>query len=309
MPAWSHRCCYAAGFPAAPRPPLRSDTTTSGLWTRASSTTAGSFGEGRWVVLHYMFFYAMNDWRSTFEGANDHEADLEQCFVVLEALDDGTMGSRPGSAPRHTTRRATTCDAVGTTLGMEILDGHPVVYPGAGSHATYLERGEYIMLLPFPGERNVRGPLDLLRRVWRDTSLNPTRATLRRGRSAPSACRSSTTPAATEGRRSRGRHRVDADHGRATRTAGSIGIGACGVSTPATGSRVSVRPPGRSTRGQVQCVSRGTIRSASPVSARSHLRRRRSRSSRHGSRSCPPPGDKVICGGERPWRSGSRRSI
>ena len=56
---------------------------------------------------------------------------------------------------------------------MEIVDGHPIVYPGAGSHATYLERGEYIMLLPFPGERNIRGPLDLLRRFWRDTLAQP----------------------------------------------------------------------------------------------------------------------------------------
>ena len=36
-----------------------------------------------------MFFYAMNDWRSSFDGANDHEADLEQCFVVLEERPDG----------------------------------------------------------------------------------------------------------------------------------------------------------------------------------------------------------------------------
>ena len=128
--------------------------------------------EGRWIVLHYMFFYAMNDWRSTFDGANDHEADLEQCFVVLEALDDGTMEPAWFCAAAH--------DEKGDDLRrrwddprMEILDGHPVVYPGAGSHATYLERGEYIMLLPFPGERNIRGPLDLLRRVWRDTLAQP----------------------------------------------------------------------------------------------------------------------------------------
>ena len=128
--------------------------------------------EGRWIVLHYMFFYAMNDWRSTFDGANDHEADLEQCFVVLEALDDGTMEPAWFCAAAH--------DEKGDDLRrrwddprMEIQDGHPVVYPGAGSHATYLERGEYIMLLPFPGERNIRGPLDLLRRVWRDTLAQP----------------------------------------------------------------------------------------------------------------------------------------
>ena len=128
--------------------------------------------EGRWIVLHYMFFYAMNDWRSTFDGANDHEADLEQCFVVLEALDDGTMEPAWFCAAAH--------DEKGDDLRrrwddprMEIQDGHPVVYPGAGSHATYLERGEYIMLLPFPGERYIRGPLDLLRRVWRDTLAQP----------------------------------------------------------------------------------------------------------------------------------------
>ena len=56
---------------------------------------------------------------------------------------------------------------------LETIDDHPVVYPGAGSHATYLERGEYIMLLPFPGERSIRGPLDLIRRFWRDTLSQP----------------------------------------------------------------------------------------------------------------------------------------
>lgn len=125
-----------------------------------------------WVVLHYMFFYAMNDWRSSFDGANDHEADLEQCFVVLEELADGTTSPAWFCAAAH--------DEKGDDLRrrwddprLERVDGHPIVYPGAGSHATYLERGEYIMSLPFPGERNLRGPLGLLRRVWRDTLDQP----------------------------------------------------------------------------------------------------------------------------------------
>ena len=42
-----------------------------------------------WIVLHYMYFYFMNDWRSTFAGANDHESDLEQAFVFLEDAPDG----------------------------------------------------------------------------------------------------------------------------------------------------------------------------------------------------------------------------
>ena len=44
---------------------------------------------GGWIVLHYMYFYFMNDWRSTFSGANDHEADLEQAFVYLDDAPDG----------------------------------------------------------------------------------------------------------------------------------------------------------------------------------------------------------------------------
>ena len=36
---------------------------------------------GGWVALHYMFFYAMNDWRSEFDGVNDHEGDWEQLMV------------------------------------------------------------------------------------------------------------------------------------------------------------------------------------------------------------------------------------
>ncbi len=128
--------------------------------------------EDRWVILHYMFLYAMNDWRSTFEGANDHEADWEQCFVVLEQLDDGELQPAWFCAATH--------DEKGDDLRrrwddpkFQTIDGHPMVYPGAGSHADYIEPGEYIMRLPFPGERYIHGPLDLLRRVWRDTLDQP----------------------------------------------------------------------------------------------------------------------------------------
>ena len=128
--------------------------------------------EGPWIVLHYLFFYAMNDWRSTFDGANDHESDWEQCFVILEALPDGDAQPAWFCAAAH--------DEKGDDLRrrwddprLEKDGEHPVVYPGAGSHATYLERGEYIMSLPFPGEQNLHRPLDLLRGLWRDTLGQP----------------------------------------------------------------------------------------------------------------------------------------
>ncbi|HYI22348.1 MAG TPA: hypothetical protein VEX62_06890, partial [Candidatus Limnocylindrales bacterium] len=45
-----------------------------------------------WIVLHYLYFYFMNDYRSTFHGANDHEADWEQVLIYLE---DGPTGPKP----------------------------------------------------------------------------------------------------------------------------------------------------------------------------------------------------------------------
>jgi hypothetical protein len=125
-----------------------------------------------WIVLQYLFFYAMNDWRSTFDGANDHEADWEQAFIILE--------DRPGADPRPVWFAAAAHDEKGDDLRrrwddprLEKDGDHPIVYPGAGSHATYLERGEYIMRLPLPGEKILHGVLDWVRNVWRDTLGQP----------------------------------------------------------------------------------------------------------------------------------------
>ena len=104
---------------------------------------------GGWIVLHYLYFYFMNDWRSTFAGANDHEADLEQAFVVLE---DAPGGPRPvwfGCAAH---------DYSGDELRrrwddpyITLVGDHPVIHAGAGSHAAYFEAGEYITTVPLPG--------------------------------------------------------------------------------------------------------------------------------------------------------------
>ena len=67
-----------------------------------------------WIVLHYLYFYFMNDWRSTFAGANDHEADLEQAFVVLEDAARRAR-SRSGSAAPPMTTSATSSVGAGTT--------------------------------------------------------------------------------------------------------------------------------------------------------------------------------------------------
>ncbi len=46
-----------------------------------------------YIALQYWCLYAMNDWRSTFAGVNDHEADWEQ--VTLFLPDSPEPSSRP----------------------------------------------------------------------------------------------------------------------------------------------------------------------------------------------------------------------
>jgi len=126
---------------------------------------------GGWIVLQYLYFYFMNDYRSTFHGANDHEADWEQVFVYL---DDAPGGPRPVwiAAAAH--------DFVGDELRrrwddptLETVGDHPVVYAGAGSHASYFEQGEYVTEIPLPGMRGVRGLLEALRAFWRESLRQP----------------------------------------------------------------------------------------------------------------------------------------
>ena len=97
-----------------------------------------------YTILHYLFFYAMNDWRSSFHGVNDHESDWEQIFVYLTAEDDIYT-------PRWVAFAAH--DFSGDDLRRrwddpelhKVQEDHVVVYAGAGSHAAYVMPGEYLM--------------------------------------------------------------------------------------------------------------------------------------------------------------------
>jgi hypothetical protein len=143
--------------------------------------------EAGWVCLHYLYFYFMNDYRSTFNGANDHEADWEQVFIYLEDAPDG---------PRPVWIAAAAHDYTGDELRRRWDDptlvkvgDHPVVHAGAGSHASYFERGEYLTEVPIPAFRGLASFLEVLREFWRDTLRQPDpgdlRAALRSALSVP----------------------------------------------------------------------------------------------------------------------------
>ncbi|MFO7533509.1 MAG: hypothetical protein R6W93_13695 [Candidatus Limnocylindrales bacterium] len=132
---------------------------------------------GGWITLHYLYFYFMNDYRSTFHGVNDHEADWEQVFIYLE---DAPGGPRPVwiAAAAH--------DYTGDELRrrwddptLEIIDGHPVINAGAGSHASYFERGEYLTEVPIPALQGLASFLEVAREFWRDTLRQPDPGDLR----------------------------------------------------------------------------------------------------------------------------------
>jgi hypothetical protein len=121
-----------------------------------------------WTVCHYLYFYAMNDWRSSFAGANDHEADWEQCFVFIDASDEGSITPVWFARAAH--------DEVGADLRRRWDDtllrregDHPIVFAGAGSHAAYIEPGEYLQAVPLNLPRAVRSVVVGVRRFWKDT--------------------------------------------------------------------------------------------------------------------------------------------
>jgi hypothetical protein len=122
--------------------------------------------QGGYVILHYIFFFAMNDWRSSFYGINDHEADWEQCFVYLV---DG-----PNTELQPLWVAFASHDYSGDDLRrrwddpeLTLVDGcHPVIYAGAGSHASYCLCGEYITGVEPKFLRPLRNFAVALRKLW-----------------------------------------------------------------------------------------------------------------------------------------------
>jgi hypothetical protein len=97
-----------------------------------------------YIVLQYWFFYFFNDWRSRAHGVNDHEGDWEQVTVFLVEHDDGPPTPEWVAFSAH--------DEVGADLrrrwddpDLTIIDGHPVLHPGLGSHAGAYLPGEYLI--------------------------------------------------------------------------------------------------------------------------------------------------------------------
>ena len=117
------------------------------------------------VALQYWYFYAMNDWRSTFGGVNDHEADWEQVTIFLPDPPDPSARPAWVAFSSH--------DEVGDDLrrrsddpDLEWQDTHPVVYVGAGSHSGACLPGDYLVTVEPPALGRLLGALRRLGRLF-----------------------------------------------------------------------------------------------------------------------------------------------
>lgn len=126
--------------------------------------------DGGYLCLQYWFFYAMNDWRSTFKGVNDHEADWEMVTVYLAESEEGP--------PRPAWVAISSHDHHGDDLrrrwddpDLRRLGNHPVVFTGAGSHSGAFIPGDYVVSVNPP---QLRKAIEIVRRLqqlvapWRE---------------------------------------------------------------------------------------------------------------------------------------------
>jgi hypothetical protein len=121
--------------------------------------------DGGWIALQYWFFYPFNNWRSGFFGVNDHEADWEMIYLYVSPDPDGSLRPRWVAYASH--------DFSGDDLRrrwddpeVEKVGDHPVVYAGAGSHASYFAQGEYLPEMELPFLAPAIHLVDRLQRFW-----------------------------------------------------------------------------------------------------------------------------------------------
>jgi hypothetical protein len=118
-----------------------------------------------WIVLQYWLFYPFNDWRSGFFGANDHEADWEKIFIYLSES-EGEINPEWVAYAAH--------NYTGDNLRrrwddpeVEKVGEHPVIYVGAGSHASYYAPGEYLTELTLPLPSPLARVTGTIRTFWK----------------------------------------------------------------------------------------------------------------------------------------------
>jgi hypothetical protein len=124
--------------------------------------------ENGWLILQYWFLYPFNNWRSGFFGVNDHEADWEMISIYCTEGADQQVQPHWVAYAVH--------DYSGDDLRrhwsdpeVEKIGNHPVVYAGAGSHASYFQAGEYLAETELPLLTPLARLVNRIRNIWVNT--------------------------------------------------------------------------------------------------------------------------------------------
>ena len=123
------------------------------------------FRDSGWIGLQYWFFYHYDDWRTSFEGVNDHEADWEMISIYL-------YEEKKKIIPKWVVFACH--DFIGDDLRrrwddteqLEKVGTHPVAYIGAGSHAAYYQPGEYLIESELPYLTKALPILNKIKYFW-----------------------------------------------------------------------------------------------------------------------------------------------
>lgn len=141
--------------------------------------------EHGYIALQYWFFYAFNDWRSSFNGVNDHEADWEMITVYLVEDGSGVVQPRWLAYSSHEFEgddlRRRWDDPEITRIGE-----HPVVYVAAGAHANHFAPGEYLPTAELPYTTWLQPAWRAVQRFWQVTLRQSSQG---ESRDAPGAIR------------------------------------------------------------------------------------------------------------------------
>lgn len=126
-----------------------------------------------WTILQYWFFFCFDSWRSGFYGVNDHEADWEMITLYLYEQ-DGQLIPEWAAYASHDFKgddlRRRWDDREELQLTEE---SHPVIYSGAGSHASYFRKGEYQAEVNPPLAGWISGIIQAWNKVWTNTLGQP----------------------------------------------------------------------------------------------------------------------------------------
>ncbi len=109
--------------------------------------------DGGYLTIQYWFLYPMNDWRGSFGGVNDHEADWEQVTLFLTAGSRQTIDGYELAWIAFSSHDETGDELRRRPDDPDIgwIDGtHPIVYAGAGSHSGAYLPGDYLVRVQPP---------------------------------------------------------------------------------------------------------------------------------------------------------------